>query len=83
MAGLYAQITQATKSLSAQSRAIEITGKNLANVNNTNYARQRVVFGDRGTIITPQGAESLGLEALGVEQVRDALLDSQVMREIS
>ena len=36
-----------------QSRGIEISGKNLANVNNTAYARQRVEFGDRGTIVTP------------------------------
>src|SRR5688500_16877061 len=83
MAGLYASINATVRALSAQRRAIEITGKNLANVNNTEYARQRVRFGDRGTVITPQGAESLGLEALGVEQVRDSLLDRQVMREIA
>src|SRR5687768_7732641 len=83
MAGLYASINSTVKALAAQSRAIEITGKNLANVNNPDYARQRVRFGDRGTVITPQGAESLGLEALGVEQVRDSLLDRQVMREIA
>ena len=69
--------------INAHSRALETTGKNLANVNNPNYARQRVVYGDRGTVVTPTGAESLGLEVLGVEQTRDALLDRQVMREIS
>lgn len=69
--------------LTAHSRAVEVAGKNLANVNNTNYARQRVLYGDRGTVTTPQGAESLGLEALGVQQIRDALLDLQVLREAS
>jgi len=83
MSGLFASINSTVKALSAHSRAIEITGKNLANVNNPDYARQRVIFGDRGTVVTPQGAESLGLEALAVEQVRDSLLDRQVMREIS
>lgn len=83
MSGLYASINSTVKALSAHSRAIEITGKNLANVNNTGYARQRVLFGDRGTIITATGAESLGIEALGVEQVRDTLLDRQVLREIA
>jgi flagellar hook-associated protein 1 FlgK len=83
MSGIFASINSTVKALTAHSRAIEITGKNLANVNNTDYARQRVIFGDRGTVITPQGAESLGLEALAVEQVRDGLLDRQVMREIS
>jgi flagellar hook-associated protein 1 FlgK len=83
MSGLYAGINSSYKALAAHSRAIEITGKNLANVNNTTYARQRVIYGDRGTVVTPNGAESLGLEALGVEQVRDSLLDRQVLREIS
>ena len=69
--------------LNAQSRAIEIAGKNLANVNNTTYARQRVIFGDRGTVLTPDGAQSLGLEAMGIQQLRDGLLDRQVMREIA
>lgn len=83
MAGLYSTLNSTVKALTAHSRAIETTGKNLANVNNTAYARQRVVYGDRGTVITPQGAESLGLEALGVEQIRDVLLDRQVSREIA
>ena len=83
MSGLYASINSTVMALGAHSRAIETTGKNLANVNNPDYARQRVIYGDRGTVITPTGAESLGLEALGVQQLRDSLLDRQVMREIS
>lgn len=83
MAGLYATLHSSVKAITAESRAIEITGKNLANVNNPAYARQRVIFGDRGTVITPDGAESLGFEALGLQQLRDQLLDSQVAREIS
>src|SRR5436190_15427004 len=83
MSGLFSTLNSSVKALTAHSRALEISGKNLANVNNTSYARQRVIYGDRGTVITPQGAESLGMEALGVEQVRDTLLDRQVMREIA
>lgn len=83
MSGLYATLNTTVKALSAHSRAIEISGKNLANVNNTGYARQRVVYGDRGTVVTPNGAESLGLEALSVQQLRDTLLDRQVLREVS
>ncbi len=82
MPGLYASINTTVKALTAHSRAIELTGKNLANVNNPQYARQRVIYGDRGMVETPMGPESLGLEALGVEQVRDALLDRQVVREV-
>lgn len=83
MSGLYAALNSTVKAISAHSRAIETTGKNLANVNNTSYARQRVIYGDRGTVATPEGAESLGLEALGVQQMRDQLLDLQVSRETS
>src|SRR5262245_57780514 len=83
MSGLYASLNTTVKALTAQSRALEITGKNLANVNNPDYARQRVILGDRGTVITAQGAESLGVEALGIEQIRDTLLDRQVISEIA
>lgn len=83
MSGLYTALNGSVKALTAQSRGIEIAGKNLANVNNTTYARQRVLFGDRGTVQTPEGAQSLGIEALGIQQLRDRLLDRQLMREIS
>lgn len=83
MSGLYTSLNTTVKALNAQSRGIDLSGRNLANVNNPNYARQRVILGDRGTVITPDGAQSLGLEALGVQQLRDSLLDRQVTREIS
>jgi flagellar hook-associated protein 1 len=82
MSGLFATLHSSAQALSAHSRSIEIAGKNLANVNNASYARQRVVYGDRGTVVTAQGAESLGIEAMGIQQLRDALLDRQLMREI-
>jgi flagellar hook-associated protein 1 FlgK len=83
MSGLYSSLNSAVMALNAHSRALETSGKNLANVNNAAYARQRIVYGDRGTVVTPDGAESLGMEALGVQQMRDALLDRQLMRESS
>src|SRR5678816_1451539 len=83
MSGLFASLNSTTSALNAHSRAVETAGKNLANVNNPTYARQRVIYGDRGTVVAPFGAESLGLEALGVEQLRDTLLDRQVVREAS
>jgi flagellar hook-associated protein 1 FlgK len=83
MSGLYSSLNTTVKALNAQSRGIDLSGRNLANVNNPAYARQRVILGDRGTVVTPDGAQSLGIEALGVQQLRDALLDRQVTREIS
>src|SRR6478736_4838422 len=82
MSGLFNTLNSSTMALNAHSRAIETTGKNLANVNNPNYARQRIIYGDRGTVQTPEGAQSLGLEALGIQQLRDVLQDRQLMREI-
>ncbi len=82
MSGLFSTLNSSSMALAAHGRAIETSGKNLANVNNPNYARQRVVYGDRGTIETPDGVQSLGLEVLAVRQLRDVLLDRQLMREI-
>ena len=83
MSGLFSSLGSSTTALAAQSRAVEIAGKNLANVNNPSYARQRVILGDLGTVQTAQGPESMGVTAVGVEQIRDSLLDQQVMRESS
>jgi flagellar hook-associated protein 1 len=83
MSGLFGSLNQTVGALSAHSRGIETAGRNLSNVNNPDYARQRVVFGDRGTVLTPLGAMSLGLQAKSIQQIRDTLLDSQVVREVS
>ena len=83
MSGLFSSLNSSVNALSAHSRAIETTGKNLSNVSNASYARQRIIYGDRGTVMTPQGAQSLGIEALGVQQLRDKLLDRQVVREVA
>ncbi|CAM2826425.1 flagellar hook-associated protein FlgK [Rariglobus hedericola] len=83
MSGLFGSLASGVKALNAQSRALETAGRNIANVNNANYARQRVLLGDRGTVQTPLGAQSLGVEAKQVQQIRDTLLDRQAAREIA
>lgn len=83
MSGLYNTLSNSVKALNAHSRAIETAGRNLANVNNTSYARQRVIYGEGATVQTPEGTQSMGLEALSIQQMRDSLLDRQVMREIA
>src|SRR4051812_1935776 len=83
MSGLFGSLANNVKALTAQSRAIETSGKNLANVNNPDYARQRVLLGDRGQVQTELGVQSLGVEALQIQQLRDTLLDRQVVREVS
>lgn len=83
MGGLFGNLVQASKALMANQVAIQVTGRNVANVNNPEYARQRVKFGDRYETITPHGPEGSGVEALQIQQLRDAFLDAQVVRQIS
>lgn len=82
MSGLFGELANGVKALTAASRSIETAGRNLANVNNPNFARQRVIYGDRGSVQTDLGVQSLGVEARQIQQLRDFLLDGQVVREI-
>src|SRR5438132_1665088 len=81
MSGLIGNLINGAKSLAAQGKGVELAGRNLANVNNPAYARQRVILGDRGTVMTATGPESMGVEAMGVQAIRDQFLDRQVLRE--
>jgi len=67
--------------LGVQTTQIQIAGKNLANVDNPNYARQKVVYGSPGTYQTPQGSQDLGLTVKSIQSIRDPLIDAQVVRE--
>jgi len=83
MSGLIGSLLNNSQALDAQSQALAITGKNLANINNAGYARQRVVLGSVGSITTSTGTQSMGVMAMGIEQARDLLLDRQLQRDIS
>ena len=78
MSGLYASLDQTVSALNAESTAINVTGTNLANVNNPNYAREVVNLGSVGEVETNDGPESIGLTAGGITEVRSTLLDAQV-----
>jgi flagellar hook-associated protein 1 FlgK len=82
MSGLFSALQSTAQALNAQSVAISVTSKNIANVNNPSYSREHVVFGSKGQVMTPQGEESLGLEALSVQQDSDSLLNQQVISQI-
>jgi flagellar hook-associated protein 1 FlgK len=83
MPGLFGNLSLASKALMAHQAAIQVAGRNIANVNNPEHARQRVIMGDRAFVPTAQGPEGTGVEVLTVEQMRDAFLDKQVVRQIS
>ncbi|MBU6183317.1 MAG: flagellar hook-associated protein FlgK [Verrucomicrobia bacterium] len=83
MAGLISALHNSSGAIRVHSKGLEIAGKNLANINNRDYAKQRVEIGDRGQIDTGIATESMGVEAMGLRQNRDALLDKAVMRELN
>ncbi len=70
-------------SLAAQQMGTEVTGQNLANVNNPAYARQRLNLQTATDLPTPIGQEGTGVTAVSIQQVRDSMLDSQIASEIS
>ncbi len=78
MAGLYSTLDQTVSALNAQSVAINVTGTNLANVNNPNYARETVNIGSLGEVQTADGPESIGITAGGVTELRSSIMDAQV-----
>ena len=83
MSGLIANLLSATKSLASQQAGVEVAGRNLANINNPNYSRQRVELGDRLLVDSRLGPVSGGVEVLAIKQVRDQFLDAAVVREAS
>ena len=83
MSGLFSALSSTAQALDAQSVGIAVTSKNISNINNPDYTREYVVFGSQGQVMTAQGEESLGLQALSVQQYSDSLLNQQVMTQTS
>jgi flagellar hook-associated protein 1 FlgK len=83
MSGLFSNLYTNTSAMRAHTAALDLVGRNMANVNNPAYARQRIIYGDRGAVQTALGTQSLGIEAVGIQQFRDRLLDGQIRNEIS
>ncbi len=80
---LFGDLNNAAQALSTHSQGVALAGKNLANATNPAYARQRLILGDLGTVQTPTGPQSMGIQALGIVQIRDQYLDAELTREIS
>lgn len=76
-------LANATKALSAHRYGVTTAGNNLANVNNPDYARQRVILGEDGVVQTVGGPRGMGVEVQGFEHMRDFVLDREVLRETS
>lgn len=72
-----------TRAMQAQRMAIEVSGHNMANVNNAAYARQRVAFQTSDSIATRWGLQGTGVDASRISQIRNVLLDEQIVAEAS
>ena len=83
MSGLLGDLLSNTRALTVHAANIQVAGSNIANVNNPDYSRQRVDVSNGLVITTALGAQSTGIVADGVKQIRDDLLDNRVTREIT
>jgi flagellar hook-associated protein 1 len=81
MLGLFGTLNLAGGSLQVQQQGIEVAGHNLANVNNSAYARQRVAITTALTIPTPIGPVGTGAQIVRIQQLRSSILDSQIVSE--
>ena len=71
------------RALQTQQQGVSVAGQNLANVNNPAYARQRLVIQTSTPTLTGLGSEGTGVDAVGIRQLRDSLLDGQIRSETS
>ncbi len=83
MLGLFGTLNLGARSLQAQQQAVEVTGQNLANVNNPAYARQRVLIQTSPAIDTTIGLQGTGADVVAIQQLRDTLVDRQITSETS
>lgn len=81
--GLNASFSLATNAMGAQRAAIEITGHNIANANTAGYARQRINLTTATPVQTAIGQQGTGVVVQGIEQLRDAYMDTQVPQNLS
>jgi flagellar hook-associated protein 1 len=82
--GLFQTLNLSARSLQVQQQGIEVAGHNLANVNNPAYARQKIAIHSAGAIQTNDGfIQGIGADVTAIQQVRNALLDAQMVSENS
>jgi hypothetical protein len=81
--GLLGTLEMSKRALDTNRQGIELTGHNLSNVSNPAYARQRLKIQTSDTLPSPIGPTGTGSRVVQIEQLRNQLLDSQVVSESS
>ena len=67
--------------LNAARIALQVTGHNIANVSTEGYSRQYAVQTTAVPATSAIGSIGRGTEIIGIEAVRDAFLEAQIMSE--
>ena len=83
MLGLFGLLSLGSRSLATEQQGVEVTGHNLANVNNPAYARQRVNISTSITVNGPLGPQGTGADAVAIVQLRSGIIDGQIQSETS
>ncbi|KAF0096148.1 MAG: flagellar hook-associated protein 1 FlgK [Puniceicoccaceae bacterium 5H] len=76
-------ISTNAQALNTYGRALQVTGNNIANVNTQGYARQVVQVGSSNSYTQGRSVQSTGLSVTGYSDVRNSMLDAQIVREQS
>jgi flagellar hook-associated protein 1 len=83
MLSLFGALDMGSRALQTQQQGVEVAGQNLANATNPAYARQRLVIGTATPLNTFVGQQGTGANVTGIQQIRSAILDSQITSEAS
>ncbi len=88
MSGLFSTFNVATRGMSAQQKAIDVTSHNIANANTEGYSRQRATMETTRPFGMPTMNNAIGPGQLGtgvqistITRIRDSFLDYQVRTE--
>lgn len=76
--GISRLIDISRRSLGVYQRALDVTSHNVANANNPDYSRQRVIFGTEQTEVRADGDWGMGVKIDDVNRVRNRLTDIQI-----
>ncbi|MBI4658803.1 MAG: flagellar hook-associated protein FlgK [Verrucomicrobia bacterium] len=79
--GLIGAMELAKRGIDTNRQGIELIGHNLSNISNPAYARQRLKVQTSDALPSPSGPIGTGSKVTAIEQIRDQLLDNQIVSE--
>ena len=83
MSGLLGTLDMGNRALQTQMKGLELTGHNLANVNNPGFSRQRMEVDATYQLEAGQQSRGTGVDIQTIQQIRDQILDAQIRSEKS